>query len=451
MAKRQMKLGMSMRGLGYHVAAWRHPDVPADGTLRIEHYVRNAQMAEQGLFDMIFFADGIGVRERDLPPGSLSRSGYEIVEMEPMTLLPALAMVTKHIGLVTTASTTYNEPFHVARKFATLDLISHGRAGWNIVTSWSEAEAHNFNRSEHLDYDTRYERAGEFVEVVTGLWDGWEPDAFVYDRENCVFYDESKLHVLNHVGKHFRVKGPLNVARMPQGRPILVQAGASEPGREIAAQWADVIYASQDNIPAMKTYYEDVKRRMAKYGREWDNLKIMPALRPIVGATRAEAQAKADALQELVDPLVGLARVYNALGDLSGYPVDGPVPEPTEAPRVRSAQERLMKRVRENNWTIRQLCQHLAGEGGSPVIGTATDIADRMEEWIDAECCDGFNITPNQLPGGCEDFVKFVTPELQRRGRFRTRYEGATLRENLGVKPHVNRWVQARTRAEAAE
>lgn len=444
MTKRMMKLGMSMRGIGYHVAAWRHPDVPADGTLRFDHYVRNAQMAEQGLFDMIFFADGIGVRERDEPRGSLARSGYEIVEMEPMTLLPALAAVTKHIGLVTTASTTYNEPFHVARKFATLDLISGGRAGWNIVTSWSDAEARNFNRAKHLDYDTRYERAAEFVEVVKGLWDTWEPDAFVYDRENSIFYDESKLHHLNHVGKHFQIAGPLNVARMPQGRPIMVQAGASEPGREIAAESADVVYASQDNIPAAKTYYDDVKRRLSKYGRTWDDLKIMPGLRPIVAATRAEAQSKFDQLQELVDPLVGLARVYNALGDLSGYPIDGPVPEPTMTAQVRSSQERIMKRVKENNWTIRQLCQALAGEGGSAIIGTAADIADRMEEWMDAECCDGFNITPNQLPGGCEDFVKFVTPELQRRGRFRTAYEGKTLRENLGLKPHVNRHVAAR-------
>jgi FMN-dependent oxidoreductase (nitrilotriacetate monooxygenase family) len=447
--KRQMKLGMSMRGLGYHVAAWRHPGVPADGTLRFDHYVRNAQAAERGLFDMIFFADGIGIREKDEPKGSLSRSGYEIVEMEPMTLLPALAALTKHIGLVTTASTTYNEPYHIARKFATLDLISGGRAGWNIVTSWSDAEAHNFSRARHLDYDTRYERAGEFVEVVTGLWDSWEPDAFVYDRASSVFYDESKLHPLNHRGKHFQVKGPLNVAGMPQGRPILVQAGASEPGRQIAAQWAEVVYAAQDNIPAAQVYYRDVKSRLKRYGRDWDDLKIMPGLRPVVGRTRQEAQDKFDQLQSLIDPLVGLARVYNELGDLTGYPIDGPVPELNVEPQVRSSYERVMKRVRENNWTIRQLCEQLAGAGGFCVIGTASDIADVMEEWIDAEACDGFNITPMQLPAGCEDFVALITPELQRRGRFRTAYEGRTLRENLGLKPHVNRYVAQRMKAEA--
>ena len=311
--KRQMRLGMSMRGIGYHPAAWRHPDVPSDGTLRFDHYVRNAQMAEAGKFDMIFFADGIGIREKDEPPGSLCRSGYEIVEMEPLTLLPALAALTKRVGLVTTASTTYNEPYHIARKFATLDLISGGRAGWNIVTSWSDAEAQNFNRAKHLEYDTRYERAAEFVEVVKGLWDSWEPGAFVYDKESSLFYDEAKMHLLNHKGKHFSVKGPLNVAEMPQGRPILVQAGASEQGRDIAARSADVIYAAQDNIPAARAYYDDVKSRLAQYGRDWDDLKIMPALRPIVAATRAEAQAKFDQLQCLLRSARGpRARIQRA-------------------------------------------------------------------------------------------------------------------------------------------
>jgi FMN-dependent oxidoreductase (nitrilotriacetate monooxygenase family) len=448
--KRQMRLGMSMRGIGYHPAAWRHPDVPADGTLRFEHYVRNAQMAEQGKFDMIFFADGIGIRERDLPKGSLARSGYEIVELEPMTLLPALAVLTKHIGLVTTGSTTYNEPYHIARKFATLDVISGGRAGWNVVTSWSDAEARNFNRDKHLDYDTRYDRAAEFAEVVKGLWDSWEEDAFVYDKASGQFYDETKMHPLNHKGKFFSVAGPLNVASMPQGRPILVQAGASEQGREIAAATADVVYAAQDDMTVARAYYTDVKRRMAKYGRSWDDLKIMPGLRPVVAPTRAEAQAKFDRLQELLDPMVGLARVYNELGDLTGHDIDGPVPVPAEPPQVKSSFDRIMARARRNNWTIRQLYQQLCGAGGFCLIGTASDIVDVMEQWMDAEACDGFNITPNQLPGGCEDFVAMITPELQRRGVFRTEYEGRTLRENLGLKPHVNRYTAARMRPMAA-
>ncbi|MEI6158418.1 MAG: LLM class flavin-dependent oxidoreductase [Roseococcus sp.] len=445
-----MKLGMSMRGLGYHPAAWRHPDVPADGTLRFEHYAHNAQLAERGLFDMIFFADGIGLRERDEPRGSLARSGYELVEMEPMTLLPALAVLTKTIGLVTTASTTYNEPYHVARKFATLDLISGGRAGWNIVTSWSEAEARNFSREQHLEYDLRYERAAEFVEVVKGLWDSWEDDCIVYDKAGGLFYDEDRMHLLNHRGKHFQVRGPLNVSNMPQGRPIMVQAGASEPGREIAASTADVVYAAMDSVQAAKAYYDDVKGRMAKYGRERDDLKIMPGVRTIVGRTRAEAQAKFDHLQELTDPLVGLARVYAALGDLSGFDIDGPVPEPQRAPEVRSSTARMLERARAGNLTIRQLCMQVVG-GGFYLIGTASDIADGLQEWYEAEACDGFNILPPYLPGCCDDFVEFITPELQRRGLFRRAYEGKTLRENLGLKPHVNRYTAARSVSSAAE
>jgi FMN-dependent oxidoreductase (nitrilotriacetate monooxygenase family) len=448
-AKRMMKLGMSMRGLGYHPAAWRHPEVPPDGSLRFEHYVRNAQTAERGLFDMIFFADGIGIRERDAPAGSLARSGYEIVEMEPMTLLPALAALTSRIGLVTTASTTYNEPYHVARKFATLDLISGGRAGWNVVTSWSEAEAKNFNREEHLEYDTRYERAAEFVEVVTGLWDSWEPDAFVYDVPGGQFYDESKMHVLNHRGKHFQVRGPLNVACMPQGRPVLVQAGASEQGREIAAASADVVYAAQDTMAMAQAYYSDLKGRLARHGRQWDDLKIMPALRPVVGRTQAEAQAKFDQLQDLLDPMVGLARLHGSFGDLSGYDLDGPVPDTRGPNEVRSGTERHLAVARARNLTIRQLYTEIAGAGGFCLIGTAERIVDEMEEWLNTECCDGFNITPTHLPGGCDDFVEMITPELQRRGLFRTAYEGPTLRENLGLRPHVNRYVRDRMRAAA--
>ena len=445
MNRKKMHLGMSIRGLGYHPAAWRHPDVPADGTLRFEHYLRSAQTAERGKCDMIFFADGIGIRERDAPRGSLARSGYEIVEMEPLTLLPALAVTTKHIGLVTTASTTYNEPYNIARKFATLDLISNGRAGWNVVTSWSEAEARNFNREQHVDYETRYARAAEFVEVVTGLWDSWEDGAFVYDKQGGQFYDEAKMHVLNHKGQHFAVRGPLNVAGMPQGRPILVQAGASEQGREIAAATADVVYAVHDTIGSAQAYYADVKQRMAKYGRDAADLKIMPALRPVVGRTGAEARAKFDQLQELLDPLVGLARLHSTFGDLSGYPLDGPVPLDALGPNeLRSISERLLERVRRDKPSIRQLYQQVAGMGGFCLIGTAAQIADAMQEWFEQGACDGFNITPTHLPGGCDDFVDLVTPELQRRGLFRKDYEGRTLRENLGLKPAVNRHARAR-------
>src|SRR6202167_4792756 len=327
MTARKIRLGLSIRGHGYHPPAWRHPDVPADGTLHVEHYVRSAQIAERGKLDMIFFADGAGIRQGDNPAGTLCRTGRDMVEMEPMTLLPALAMVTKHVGLVTTASTTYNEPFNLARKFATLDQISNGRAGWNVVASWSEHEAQNFGLETTLDYDTRYARSAEFVDVVKGLWDGWEDGALLLGKAGGRNFDEAKMHVLNHHGRFFKVRGPWSVACMPQGHPVIVQAGASEQGRELGAATADVIYAIHGSLDSARDYYADVKGRMAKYGREPDDLKIMPAFCSVLGRTRADAQAKFDGFQELVDPLAALAALYAAFGDLSGYPLDGPVPD----------------------------------------------------------------------------------------------------------------------------
>ena len=444
MSQKKMRIGMSLRGHGYHLAAWRHPDVPADSSARIDHYVRTAQTAERGKCDLIFFADGIGIRERDAPRGALACQGRDIVDLDPLTLLPALAMVTHHIGLVATASTTYNEPYHVARKFASLDLISHGRAGWNVVTSWSEAEALNFNRDHQLDYATRYERARESVDVVKGLWDSWDVDAFLYDKTSGQFYDERKRHVLDHRGAYFAVRGPLNVAPAPQRHPVIVQAGASNEGRELAAATADVVYCLHDNIEAARAYYVDVKGRMAKYGREPDEMKILPGLRPTLGRTTAEARAKFNELQALLHPLVALSTLYSTFGDLSGYPLDGPVPLEQHGPQdVHSISERLRARVRRDHPTIRQLSQQVAGMGGFNVIGTADEVANVMQTWFEQGACDGFNITPPYLPGGCDDFVDLVIPVLQHRGLFRTEYEGATLREHLGLKPAVSRYARA--------
>jgi FMN-dependent oxidoreductase (nitrilotriacetate monooxygenase family) len=443
-----MRLGLSIRGHGYHPAAWRHPDVPADGTLRVEHYVRSAQIAESGKLDMIFFADGAGIRQGDTPRGSLSRTGRDMVEMEPMTLLPALAMVTRHVGLVTTASTTYNEPYNLARRFATLDLISKGRAGWNVVASWSEHEAQNFGLETTLDYDTRYARSAEFVEVVKGLWDSWEDGALLFNKTTGQYYDDARMHVLNHHGRFFKVRGPLNVAGMPQRHPVIVQAGASEQGRELGAATADVIYAIHNTLDRAQTYYADVKGRMAKYGRQPEELLIMPAFCPVVGETRAQAQAKYDQLQALIDPLAGLGSLYSSFGDLSGYPLDGPVPEDALGSQEhRSVSAQLVEWVRREKPTIRDLYLR-SGLTGSARIGTPADIADAMQEWFEAAACDGFNITPATLPGGGEDFVEMVVPELQRRGLFRTGYEGNTLRENLGLRPVINRYSQDRRAAE---
>ena len=429
-----------MRYLGYHDGAWRHPDVPAGGATDFSYYLNSAQIAQHGKFDMVFFADGVGIRADDNPPGSLARSNRN-VELEPITLLAALGATTRNIGLVSTASTTYNEPFHIARKFSSLDNISGGRAGWNIVTSWSEQEAWNFGRDSKPDYDTRYDRAREFVEVVTGLWDSWDDDAFLHDKAGGAFYDPTKLHILHHHGKHFKVRGPLNAPRTPQGRPVLVQAGAAQQGQEIAAAHADVVYAAQVDLADAKAYYAGLKARMAKYGRTPEQLKIMPAVVTVVGQTRAEARAKFDELQALIDPQVGLANLFLSMGDLSGYPLDGPVPEPIHAP-VRSIAYNLWHKAQRENLTIRQLYLAMsAGSAGLLLVGTPTDIADRLEEWIVEEGADGFNLTPTHLPAGIEDFVEFVVPELQRRGIFRTEYEGTTLRENLGLPKHVSRYA----------
>ncbi len=448
MTARKMRLGLSIRGHGYHPAAWRHPDVPADGTLHVEHYVRSAQVAERGKLDMIFFADGAGIRQRDLPRGSLARTGRDMLELEPMTLLPALAMVTRHVGLVTTASTTYNEPYNLARKFATLDLISKGRAGWNVVASWSELEAQNFGLETTLDYDTRYARSAEFVEVVKGLWDSWDDGALLFDKAGGRYFDDAKMHVLDHRGRFFKVRGPLNVAGMPQGHPVIVQAGASDQGRELGAATAEVIYAVSGSVEGARAYYADVKGRMAKYGREPDDLKIMPALCPVVGRTRAEAQAKYDELQALFDPLAGLGSLYSAFGDLSGHALDDPLPESALGTKeLGSIGAQLVERMKREKPTIRELYLR-AGITGSARIGTPADIADVMQEWFEASACDGFNITPATLPGGGEDFVAMVVPELQRRGLFRTEYEGTTLRENLGLRPVTSRYSQDRRAAE---
>lgn len=358
-------------------------------------------------------------------------------ELEPLTLLAALGACTSHIGLVATASTTYNEPFHVARKYSSIDHISGGRAGWNVVTSWSKQEAWNFNRDEHLGYEERYERAAEFVEVVRALWDSWEDDAFIRDKESGVFYDESKLHIPHHQGKHFKVRGPLNSSRTPQGRPLIVQAGAAEAGRELAAKHADVVYSHALEMSDAQVYYSDLKSRLAKYGRTHEDLLIMPGLTTYVGRTRQEAQDKFDQLQDLIAPLSGLGMLYNHLGDLSGYDLDGPPPDLRDA-AVKSIAENLMKLARRENLSIRQLYKQVAaGNSGRFIIGTAEDIVDDMEEWFTKGAADGFNFCPAVSPPSVDDITTLIVPELRRRGLFRSEYEGTTLRANLGLQPLV--------------
>jgi FMN-dependent oxidoreductase (nitrilotriacetate monooxygenase family) len=434
-----ISLGLSMRYLGYHAAAWRHPDADPDAASKLSHYMSIAQAAEKAKLDMVFLADGVGLRTRDEPAGALRRS-HQTFELEPLTLLSALSSVTSHIGLVATASTTYNEPYHIARKWASLDHLSGGRAGWNIVTSWSEAEAKNFNRDTHMEYDLRYERAAEFVEVVKGLWDSWEADAPVFDKDSGILFDQSRMHVLDHQGKHFKVRGPLTIKRTPQGRPVLVQAGAAEQGLEIAARSADIVYSAHLDLDSARGYYASLKGRMAKYGRHPDELKIMPGITLFIGRTREEARAKYDQLNALVEPELGLSYLYGQLGDLSGHPVDGPIPEPKNM-TVKSMARNSLEMARRENMTIRQLYTRIAaGFGTRVLIGTPGDIVDDMQEWVEQGAADGFNLCPPVLPLGLHEFVEMVLPELRARGMFRTEYSGRTLRDHIGVPVPANRY-----------
>lgn len=430
---KQIKLGAFLMQTGHHIAAWRHPQAQADAGANFAHYVELARRAEAAKFDAIFFADSVGVKTSD--PATLARTARADT-LEPLTLLPALAAVTERIGLIGTASTTFNEPYNLARKFATLDLISGGRAGWNLVTSNSDFEARNFNYEKQLQHEQRYERAGEFHDVVVGLWDTWEDNALLRHKESGVFYDINKLHVLNHRGKHFSVRGPLNVARSPQGRPVVVQAGASETGRELAARTAEVIFVAHQTLGEAKSFYADIKERVKRYGRSPDDVKIMPGIFPVIGRTQEEAEEKFEQLQNLIHPEVGVSLLSTMLGaDLSGYPVDGPLPDLPETNGGQSRQQLLVDLARRENLSIRQLYLRISGaRGHQQIVGTPARVADQLQQWFEEGGADGFNIMSPWLPGGLDDFIEGVVPELRRRGLFRTEYEGTTLRENLGLK-----------------
>ncbi|KPB77207.1 LLM class flavin-dependent oxidoreductase [Pseudomonas syringae group genomosp. 3] len=428
---RQMKLGAFLMATGHHVAAWRHPDVPADAGLDFKHYRHLAQVAEAAKFDTLFVADSVAAATGDIA-SRMARSDH----FEPLTLLSALSAVTDHIGLIATATTTYNEPYHVARKFASLDHLSGGRAGWNLVTS-DAAEAQNFGRAEHVGHAERYSRAREFHQVVTGLWDSWTDDAFTRDKASGQYYDPANVHVLDHVGEHFSVKGPLNVARSPQGQPVVVQAGSSEVGRDLAAQTAEVVFTAQTSLASAQAFYADIKGRLSAYGRDADSLKVMPGVFIVVAETEALAKQKFESFQDLVEPQVGVALLGRMLGnfDLSGYPLDGPLPElPLTDSGQRSRQKLLTELADQENLTLAQLGRRIAGgRGHYSLIGTPVQIADELQIWFEQGAADGFNVLVPHLPGGLEDVAQLLVPELQRRGLFRTEYEGTTLRENLGL------------------
>jgi FMN-dependent oxidoreductase (nitrilotriacetate monooxygenase family) len=440
-----MKLGAFFHPTGNHVAAWLHPEAQIDAGTNFGHYAQIAQTAERGKFDLMFVADAVAVRDGNL--SALSRWPQYMAYFDPLTLLPAIAAVTKHIGVVATATTSYNEPYHIARKFASLDHISGGRAGWNVVTSSAVNEAQNFGREQHYEHGERYDRANEFVEVVKGLWDSWEDDAFIRDRSTGRYFDPTKLHSLNHKGKNFSVCGPLNVARPPQGHPVLFQAGSSEAGRESAARFAEGVFTPQHTLAGAQEFYRDLKGRMARFGRPPEALKIMPGLNAIVGRTVKEAEEKHRFLQSKIHPDVGLELLSNQFDnmDLSEYDLDGPlpdIPDHVAALAGQTSMRNIVRWGREEGLTIRQIYERFAGARGQrTLIGSLVEIADDMEKWFGDYGVDGFLVHPPYLPGGLDDFVDLVIPELQNRGLFRTEYEGVTLRENMGLQRPPSRYA----------
>jgi FMN-dependent oxidoreductase (nitrilotriacetate monooxygenase family) len=417
-------------GVGHHEAAWRHPRTDAARVTDVRHFIELAQIAERGLLDSVFFADGLYV-------GPNARHNIQAV-FEPITLLAAIATATRHIGLIATASTSYHEPFNLARVFASLDHISGGRAGWNIVTSASDAEARNFNRAGAASHADRYHRAAEFVDVTLKLWDSWEPDALVLDPESGIFADTDKVHRIAHAGAHFSVQGPLNTPRIPQGRPLLVQAGSSPDGRAFAARYAEAVFTAQQTLAEARDFATVLKDATVAAGRDPDQIKILPGIVPIIGSTEAEAARLSDEFEDLIVTDYALAQLSQFLTvDLSGYPLDGPLPVLPGEDTIEAHQSRyklIVDLARRDNLTIRQILVRLGGGRGHRVVaGTPEHIADELELWFQSGAADGFNVMPPYLPGGLQDFVDHVVPELQRRGLFRTEYTERTLRGHYGL------------------
>ena len=444
-SKRQLRLGAFMRPASIHTAAWRYPGGTPDANFNLQHLVRFARTLERGRFDAFFMADHLAVL--NMPMDALKRSAT-VTSFDPLTLLPALAMVTEHLGLIATASTTFEPPYTVARRFASLDHISGGRAGWNLVTTSNPDAALNFGFEAQMEHGERYARAREYFDVVTGLWDSWADDAFIRDVEAGIFVDPEKLHVLGHKGKYLSVRGPLNIARPVQGWPVIVQAGASDAGRQLAAETAEAVFASHSTLADGQRYYADVKGRMDALGRPREHCKILPGAFVVIGDTDRQAREKRALLDSLVHYDSAIASLSIALGhDASGFAPDGPLPEIPESNASKSGRERAIALAKRENLTVRQLAQRLGGYSGLAMVGTAATIADQMEEWLVGEGSDGFNIMFPFLPEGLDDFVDKVVPELQRRGLFRREYEGKTLRENLGLPRPENRFFPAAAQA----
>ena len=441
MTKRQLRLGAFMRPVSIHTGAWRYPGAIPDANFNFPVLKRLIQKLEAGKFDAFFMADHLAVL--NMPIDALKRS-HTVTSFEPFTLLSALAGATEHIGLIATGSTTFDEPYHVARRFASLDHISGGRAGWNIVTTSNPDAALNFGMDDHMAHAERYKRAREFYDVVTGLWDSFADDAFVRDVDSGIYVDPAKMHVLNHKGKYLSVRGPLNIARPVQGWPVIVQAGASEDGRQLAAETAEAVFTGGGSLTDGQKLYADIKGRMDRLGRDRDHLKILPGAFVVVGDSIDEAKEKRALLDSMVHDDSAIASLSVILGvDASGFDPDGPLPPLPETNASKSGQQRIVDYAAATKSTVRQLAKRVGGYGGLSFVGTPQSIADQMEQWLKQDGCDGFNIMFPFLPAGLDDFVDQVVPELQKRGIFRREYEGRTLRENLGLPRPKNRFFES--------
>jgi len=441
--KRQMKLAAHIHPTGHHVAAWLHPRSQKDAGSNAKHYMQVAQIAERGKFDLMFLADAPATRFGSLK--GLSRWPQYMAYFEPITILSAMAAVTEHVGFVATASTSYMEPYNLARLFGSLDHISEGRAGWNVVTTANVSAALNYGREEHYSHAERYARAKEVVDVVKGLWDSYDDDAFVRDRETGIYFDPTKLHHLNHKGDYLSVKGPLVMERPPQGHPLIVQAGVSEPGRDLASQIADMVFVQEQRLDRIQQIYKDIKERVAKFGRSPDHCLIMPGMAVQVCKTEDEAKRTHEWLQSSIHPDVGreLLSAEMNYADLSDVDVDKPLPQHLIPTANTTQGNRIRALLAEGPMTVRDMYERFSGARSSHLlVGDPIQVADRLQEWFEARGGDGFIIQPSYLPGGMEDFVDLVIPELQRRGIFRTEYEGKTTRENLGLPRPKSRYAQ---------
>lgn len=438
--KHFMNLGAFLFNFGHHYSAWRHPESKAKGTIDLDFYKRTAIAAERGKFDMLFLAD-----TGSIPNINDVATNVSFIYPEAVTLLGALAGLTENIGLVGTVSTTFNEPYSLARRFATLDHLSGGRAAWNVVTSTKESEALNYNAEKLLEHNKRYERAAEFLEVVSKLWDSWEDGTVQADKEKGIYAHTDRIHAIEYSGSYFKVQGPLNIPRPPQGRPVIVQAGTSQAGQELAAQTADVVFTACEEKEEAIRFYRQLKERLPLYGRLPEDLKVMPGLLTFIGATEEEAIEKKRSFDKLIPDSAAvkyLSRLLNI--DVTEYPINEPLPELSREGSTSRA-IMVMDMAARTGLNIRELGLHFAvARGHLTITGTPEQIADQMEDWFVSGACDGFNVMPPLLPDGLDEFVNSVVPLLQQRGLFRTEYTGKTLRENLGLKrPASNYTIQS--------